>query len=67
MRLAIEIEQEHDGRWIAEVPELPGVIAYGATQEDAIRNARVLAYRTVADRIEHGDPVPAAALELFAA
>ena len=49
------------------MPELPGVIAYGATQEDAIRNARVLAYRTVADRIEHGDPVPAAALELFAA
>jgi len=46
--LAFEIEQKIDGRWIAEVPELPGVIVYGDTREEAIQ--RVLALRVLADR-----------------
>ena len=50
---SIELEQEVDGRWIAEVMELPGVMAYGATQEQAIAQAQALALRVVADRLEH--------------
>ncbi len=51
----IELEQEVDGRWIAEVVELPGVMAYGATQEQAIAQAQALALRVVADRLEHDE------------
>ena len=58
MTLTIEIEREEDGRWIAEVPELPGVLAYGQTQDDAITRVKALALRALADRIEHGDPLP---------
>jgi predicted RNase H-like HicB family nuclease len=54
----IELEREDDGRWIAEIPALPGVLAYGATQAEAVRAARALALRILADRIEHGEPVP---------
>ncbi len=67
MRIAVEIEREDDGRWLAEVPELPGVLAYGATREQAQRAAIALALRAVADRIEHGEAVPAAVLQAFAA
>jgi len=49
----IELEQEIDGRWIAEVVELPGVLAYGATQEHAIAQVQALALRVVADQLEH--------------
>ncbi len=52
---SIELEQEVDGRWIAEVLELPGVMAYGATQEQAIAQAQALALRVVADRLEHDE------------
>ena len=52
MILNIEIEQEEDGRWIAEVAELPGVMAYGSTPEDAKVRVQALALRVVADRIE---------------
>lgn len=55
MNLKVEMDQEADGRWIAEVVELPGVLAYGATQEDALAGAKALALRVVADRIEHGE------------
>ena len=55
MNLTLELEQETDGRWIAEVPELPGVLAYGSTADDATRAARALALRTLADRIESGE------------
>ncbi|MBI1390475.1 MAG: type II toxin-antitoxin system HicB family antitoxin [bacterium] len=55
MHFTIETEQETDGRWIAEVIELPGVLTYGATREDVIAQAEVLALRVVADRIEHGE------------
>lgn len=57
MRLTIEIEREDDGRWLAEVPELAGVLAYGATEEDAMSKAQVLALRVLADRLEHGRPL----------
>ena len=56
--MTIEIEREEDGRWIAEVPELPGVLSYGSTRVEAIHRAQVLALRVLADRIEHGEEVP---------
>jgi predicted RNase H-like HicB family nuclease len=55
MKLTIEFEQEADGRWIAEVPELPGVLVYGDTQAKAAQNARALAFRVLADQIEAGE------------
>jgi predicted RNase H-like HicB family nuclease len=58
MSLTIEIEQEEDGRWLTEVPELPGVMAYGATREEAVARAKALALRALADRLEHGEAVP---------
>jgi predicted RNase H-like HicB family nuclease len=65
MQVVIQIERETDGRWIAEVPELRGVIVYGASRDEARRAAVALALRTVSDRLEHGEPVPAALLEAF--
>jgi predicted RNase H-like HicB family nuclease len=56
--LAIEIEQEEDGQWLAEVPELPGVMAYGQTRQEAIDKAQALSLRVLADRLEHGESVP---------
>ncbi len=58
MRLSIEVEQEADGRWLSEVVELPGVLAYGQTRAEAVLSAQVLALRVLADRIEHGEPLP---------
>lgn len=55
---AIEIDQETDGRWIAEVPELPGVLAYGATRDEAVRKAQALSLRVLAERLENGEPLP---------
>jgi predicted RNase H-like HicB family nuclease len=51
----VELEQEEDGRWIAEVPDLPGVLAYGASQDEARAKAQALALRVLADRLEHGE------------
>lgn len=65
--LRIEIDREDDGRWIAEVPALPGVLAYGDTREGAAAAAKALALRVAADRLEHGEPVPDAVLALFSA
>lgn len=56
--LTIEIEREEDGRWIAAVPELPGVAVYGDSEHDAKTKVEALALRVLADRIEHGEPVP---------
>ena len=56
--LRIELEQEDDGRWIAEIPELSGVMAYGETREIAKAKVEALAFRALADRVEHGEPVP---------
>jgi predicted RNase H-like HicB family nuclease len=58
MELKIELEREDDGRWIAEVPHFPGVMAYGDSRESAIRAVETLALRVLADRLEHGEPVP---------
>ncbi len=57
--LRIEFEREEDGRWIAEIPELPGVMAYGATQQEARTKVEALALRALADRLEHGETIPA--------
>jgi len=56
--LKIEIHRETDGRFIAEIPDLPGVLAYGATQAEAVAKVEALALRTLADRLEQGEPVP---------
>jgi predicted RNase H-like HicB family nuclease len=51
--LVVEIEAEDDGRWLAEVPQLPGVMCYGDTREDAIARVQALALRVIAERLEH--------------
>jgi predicted RNase H-like HicB family nuclease len=56
--LTIEIEQEEDGRWIAEVVDLPGVMVYGETREEALAKIRALTLRVLADRLEHGELIP---------
>ena len=53
--LRVELEQEADGRWLAEVVELPGVLAYGASRDEALARAEALALRVIADRLEHGE------------
>jgi len=53
----IEIELEEDGRWIAEVPDLPGVMTYGQSQSEAISKVKALALRVLADRLEHGEEI----------
>jgi len=58
MNFIIEIEEENDGRWICEIPELPGVMTYGKTRDEAIAKTQSLALRILADRIEHGENVP---------
>lgn len=58
MTFLVEIEQEEDGRWIAEVINLPGVLAYGRTLEEAKAKVQALALRVVADRLEHGEAGP---------
>jgi predicted RNase H-like HicB family nuclease len=65
--LRIEIEREQDGRWIGEVPELPGVLAYGATEAEARVKTTALALHVIVDRIEHGEPVPFDPADLFKA
>lgn len=56
--LQVKTEREDDGRWIAEVPELPGVLAYGSGREEAIERAKAMALRVMADRLEHGESIP---------
>ncbi len=58
MNFTIEHEREDDGRWIAEVPELPGVLAYGSTAQEAMARAEVLALRVLAERLEHNETGP---------
>jgi predicted RNase H-like HicB family nuclease len=58
MNLHIETEIEEDGRWIAEVPQLPGVLAYGTTADEAAAKAEVLALRVLAERLEQGESKP---------
>ena len=56
--LLVEVEQEEDGRWLAEVPSLPGVMVYGQTIEEAKAKVQALALRVVADRLENGESEP---------
>lgn len=58
MTLTIELDREGDGRWIAEVPELPGVLVYGGTEEEAIDRVRVLGLQVLADKLAHGELEP---------
>ncbi|MFZ1107446.1 MAG: type II toxin-antitoxin system HicB family antitoxin [Rhodomicrobium sp.] len=61
MKLTIETDREDDGRWIAEAPELPGVLAYGATQQEAMAKAEALAFRVLAEQLDHGEPASCSA------
>jgi predicted RNase H-like HicB family nuclease len=56
--MAVETEREDDGRWLAEVPVVPGALAYGSTREEAAAKAEALALRVLAERLEHGEDVP---------
>jgi len=56
--MQIETEKEQDGRWIAEVLDLPGVMVYSTTREGAIARAEALALRVIADRLDHGEDIP---------
>jgi predicted RNase H-like HicB family nuclease len=56
--MRIEVDQEDDGRWIAEIPELAGVMVYGSTRGAAISKAKALALRVLADRLEQGEEIP---------
>ena len=67
MRLTIEVEQEDDGRWIAEIRELPGVMVYGVTPLDAEESVKVLALRVIAERLEHGERLQENKIEFCAA
>jgi predicted RNase H-like HicB family nuclease len=65
--LRIEIDREEDGRILASVPDLPGVMAYGETREDAVRKVKSIALQVLAEMIESGEEVPAPLKFLFAA
>ncbi len=56
--MVVEIDRETDGRWIAEIPDLPGVIVYGQSRDEAIARAEALALRVMADRLDHGESIP---------
>jgi predicted RNase H-like HicB family nuclease len=58
MCLTVNLDREDDGGWIAEVSELPGVMVYGQTRADAMAKVKAMSLRVLADRIEHGEPVP---------
>lgn len=60
VNLSVEIDREEDGRWIAEVAAIPGVLAYGETRETALTSAEALALRVLAERLEHGEYAPEA-------
>jgi predicted RNase H-like HicB family nuclease len=54
----VDVERETDGRWIGEVSELPGVMVYALTHDEAVAKAKALAFRVLADRLEHGEDIP---------
>ena len=60
MPLSVEVEQEEDGRWLAEVVAVPGALAYGATRAQAVARAEAVALRAMADRLDGGEPDPVA-------
>ena len=54
----VDVEREEDGRWLGEIAELPGVLAYGDNREQAVAKTKALAFRVLADRLEHGESIP---------
>jgi predicted RNase H-like HicB family nuclease len=56
--MRIQVDREEDGRWLTEIVELPGVVAYGQTREEAVAKVKALALRVMADRLEHGEAIP---------
>ena len=58
MNFKIELEREDDGRWVAEVPDLPGVMTYAQSRDEAIAHVQALALRVLADRLDHGEGAP---------
>jgi predicted RNase H-like HicB family nuclease len=64
LRFIVETELETDGRWIAEIPQVPGALAYGATREEAINKAYAIALRSVADDVEHSEQAPPNSISL---
>ena len=64
MRFIIETELENDGRWIAEIPQVPGALAYGTTKDEAINKAYAIALRSIADDVEHSDEAPPNSISL---
>ena len=65
--LKVKFYREEDGRWLADIPALPGVTAYGRTKKQAMASAEALALRLIADRLEHGEAVPGEMLVSFVA
>ena len=65
--LRVEFSREEDGRWIADIPALPGVAVYGRTRKQALASVEALALRVIADRLEHGEAVPGQMTVSFAA
>ena len=63
VHLTLETEQEEDGRWITEIPELPGVLAYGQTEQEAMARAEALGLRVIAERLENGEMPTALQIE----
>jgi predicted RNase H-like HicB family nuclease len=64
LRFIVETERETDGRWIAEIPQVPGALAYGNTKEEAINKAYAIALRSVADDVEHSQDAPPDSISL---
>lgn len=58
MCLKVMLDREEDGRWIAEIADIPGVLVYGQTEDDAITKVKALCLRVLADRLEHGEDIP---------
>ncbi len=56
--LHVEFDREEDGRWIAEIPTLPGCLVYAASRDEALTKVEALALRVLADRLEHGEALP---------
>lgn len=64
MRFIVETERESDGRWIADIPQVPGAVAYGKTREEAINKAYAIALRSIADDVEHSQQEPPTSISL---
>jgi len=64
LRFIVETELETDGRWIAEIPQVPGALAYGTTKEEAVNKAYAIALRSIADDVEHSDEAPPSTISL---